>query len=93
MRQRLRPVSSIALATLLLAGCVQTTPRWDAAFGVALRAALAAQQADPAAARRPDSGAGLEGDAARAIHQRYLHEAAAPPAAPAPLQITGSAAK
>lgn len=77
----------------LASGCAPTTPHWDSAFGTSVRAALAAQVADPAAVRNKDAAAGMDGDAARAVHQRYLGENASPPATGAPMTTSSSGAK
>ena len=54
----------------LLQGC-STTPRFNEHFGDSVRANLAAQVIDPAAARNADPVAGIDGAAARASHERY----------------------
>ena len=63
--------TGIVLAALLLQGCVQTTPKWDRHFGESVRANLAAQVIDPAAAANNNPAAGLDGTAARAGQERY----------------------
>lgn len=74
------------LPMLLLAGlqgCVSPTPHWDARFGAANRANLAAQAIDPAAANA-NPASGIDGRAARAAYERYQRsfvEAGQPPAA------------
>lgn len=80
-------------AAALAAGCVQTTPRWDSAFGTSVRASLAAQVADPAAVRNQDAVAGMDGAAARAVHQRYVGESANPPRTAAPMTTSEAGAK
>jgi hypothetical protein len=77
----------------LASGCAPTTPRWDSAFGASVRASLAAQVADPAAVRNKDPAAGMDGDAARAVHQRYVGDNASPPAPGAPMTSSTSGAK
>jgi type IV pilus biogenesis protein CpaD/CtpE len=52
-----------------LQGC-STTPRFNEHFGAAVRANLAAQAIDPAAAST-NPAAGIDGAAARASHERY----------------------
>lgn len=61
----------IVLAALLLQGCVQTTPKWDRQFGQSVRANLAAQVIDPAAAANTNPAAGVDGQVARAAQERY----------------------
>jgi uncharacterized lipoprotein YajG len=58
------------IAVLLLPGCA-STPHADASFGDAVRAAVAAQVADPAAAANTSPVSGLDGRAARAAQERY----------------------
>jgi len=53
-----------------LQGC-STTPRFNEHFGAAVRANLAAQAIDPAAAASTNPAAGIDGAAARASHERY----------------------
>jgi type IV pilus biogenesis protein CpaD/CtpE len=60
----------LALAATL-AGCASTTPQWDSRFGDSVRASLAAQVADPAAARNPNPVAGIDARAASAAQTRY----------------------
>lgn len=75
MNTRLNTLTTLAAALLVLAcsGCVQTSPHWDKNFGTSLRASLASQVADPAAAANPNPNpvAGLDGRAAAAASQRY----------------------
>ena len=71
------PLTSIALA-LLLAGCVHTTPNWDRQFGSSVRAATAAQVADPSAQANPDPVTGIDGRAAKASQQHYEKSFATP---------------
>jgi len=61
---------ALALA-LALAGCASPAPRFDDHFGEAVRANLAAQVANPAAAANPDPVRGVDGRAARAAQERY----------------------
>ena len=63
----------LALAAML-AGCAHSSYRNDTgngAPGEAVRATLAAQVANPAAARNPNPAAGIDGNSARAVIQRY----------------------
>jgi type IV pilus biogenesis protein CpaD/CtpE len=71
---------AIAIAALLLQGCVQTTPKWDRQFGDTVRANLAAQVLDPAAAANPNPATGIDGRAAAAAQERYEKSFANPKA-------------
>jgi type IV pilus biogenesis protein CpaD/CtpE len=55
---------------MLLYGC-DTTPRFNEQFGTSVRANVAAQVLDPAAAANTDPAAGIEGAAAAIAHERY----------------------
>ena len=78
-------------ACVLLAGCVHTTPDWDAHFGDNARIALAQQVAQPLAARNADPVAGMDGRAARGAYERYQKSFSEPAQQPAPLVASGSA--
>lgn len=58
------------LLALALTGC-SSTPRADESFGTAVRAAVAAQVADPSAVRNPNPVSGTDGRTARAAQERY----------------------
>ena len=60
----------VALSGMLLCGC-DTTPRFNAHFGTAVRANTAAQVLDPAAAANTNPAAGMEGTSAVISHERY----------------------
>lgn len=61
-----------ALAALVVvAGCAQTSPHWDARFGDAARQARAAQTADPAAPTRNAGITGVDGKAAAGALKAY----------------------
>jgi type IV pilus biogenesis protein CpaD/CtpE len=66
----IRLVPTILLLAALLPGC-STTPRFNEHFGAAVRANLAAQAIDPAAAASTNPAAGIDGAVARASHERY----------------------
>jgi type IV pilus biogenesis protein CpaD/CtpE len=66
-----RCVACTALAGMLLCGC-STTPRFNKNFGTSVRANVAAQVLDPAAAANTNTAAGMEGGAAAIAHGRYL---------------------
>ncbi|WP_426101768.1 hypothetical protein [Massilia sp. TSP1-1-2] len=72
MNTRLTTLAA-ALALACLSGCAQTSPNFDKNFGTSLRASLAAQVIDPAAARSPNPNpvTGLDGRAAAAANQHY----------------------
>lgn len=78
-----------------LAGCgeaiLRTTPKWDARFGDATRAAFARQVIDPEAGRKARQETGLDGAAAAAAQVRYQKSFADPP--PAPVFTIGIGAK
>jgi type IV pilus biogenesis protein CpaD/CtpE len=79
--------TGILLAALLLQGCVNTTPKWDRQFGQAVRANVAAQVLDPAAAANNNPVTGIDGRAARATQDRYERSFAEPSANAAPALI------
>jgi outer membrane murein-binding lipoprotein Lpp len=63
-------MACVALAGMLLYGC-STTPRFNNQFGASVRANVAAQVLDPAAAANTNPAAGMEGAAAAIAHERY----------------------
>ena len=67
------------LALAALQGCA-TSPRFDAQFGSAVRANLAAQTLHPDAARNRNPVRGIDGAAARAAQERYERSFAQPDA-------------
>ena len=87
IRTCLRCAALLAPAALL-AACASSSPQWDARFGASVRDAIAAQVANPAAARNQDPVAGLDGKAARAALERYEQSFSTPPAAPPPMSIS-----
>ncbi|RJG25028.1 hypothetical protein [Massilia cavernae] len=72
-----------------VAGCAETTPRWDLGFGTTVRSAFAAQVINPAAARNVNPAAGVDGHAARAAHERYERANTQPQSEPASLMNNG----
>lgn len=78
-----------ALLAASLQGCMHTTPQWDRQFGMATRANLAVQVLDPAASANRHPATGIDGRAARGVHERYQKSYAQPDSAPAPLIIRG----
>jgi hypothetical protein len=70
----------LVLATLL-AGCAHPSFRSDSGdgpAGAAVRATMAAQVSDPSAGGKPNPALGLDGNSARAAHERYEHAQAIP---------------
>lgn len=65
------------------AGCVATTPGWDARFGMATSSNLAAQTLDPGAGANRNPALGLDGRAARAAIDNYQRSFARPEGQPA----------
>jgi hypothetical protein len=80
-------------ASVLLAGCVHTTPDWDAHFGDATRIALVRQVADPQAPRGGTSPAGMDGQAAAGAYGRYQKSFSEPAPQPVPLVISTGGAR
>jgi len=78
MRTRFTSWLVLALTGGALHGCVSSTPHWDARFGAANRANLAAQVIDPAAAANANPTLGVDGRAARAAYERYQQSYARP---------------
>jgi hypothetical protein len=68
----------LAAATLPLAACVQTTPRWDSQFGQSVRATVASQTLRPHAGVNADPVMGVDGKAALGAQHRYEHAFAQP---------------
>ncbi|MBD8533246.1 MULTISPECIES: hypothetical protein [unclassified Massilia] len=68
------------VALLLLQGC-SSAPHFEKSFGTAVRANLAAQTVDPAAAANTNPANGIDGAAARAAHERYQRSFIQPDAA------------
>jgi type IV pilus biogenesis protein CpaD/CtpE len=62
----------LVLLAAALQGC-SSAPRFNDSFGLALRANLAAQVIDPAASANANPAIGVDGAAARAAHERYVH--------------------
>ena len=70
MAIRCKRIACAAMSCMLLYGC-STTPRFNAQFGTSVRANVAAQVLDPAAATNTNPAAGMEGAAAIISHERY----------------------
>ena len=75
----MKPVFIVVLLACLNAGCVSRTPRWDARFGDATRAAFAQQILHPEAARDGRPVSGIDGQAAVTAQQRYQKSFSEPP--------------
>jgi len=67
---RNRLAAAAVLAGLLLQGC-SATPRFEDHFGASVRANLAAQVIDPAAAANANPVSGVDGAAALGARERY----------------------
>lgn len=63
--------AALAVLTAALAGCMPVAPYWQANFGNSVRATVASQIADPAAARNTSPVTGLDGRAAEGAQTRY----------------------
>ena len=81
-----------ALAALLLQGC-SSAPHFDDHFGGSMRANLAAQVIDPAAAANANPAFGADGKTALAARERYQRSFKEPDPKPLQLLIGGSGAK
>lgn len=81
-------MSAGLLAMAVLAGCAPTTPRLDAKFGDAVNMAKAQQTINKDASKNTDPAAGIDGQAADAIIDRY-HKAYETPT-PAPTGAIGT---
>jgi hypothetical protein len=68
------------LASAALSGCAPNTPRLDANFGDAVNTAKAQQTINPDASQNTDPVAGLDGQAANAVIDRYQKSYEQPPA-------------
>ena len=88
MKSELITMSAGLLAVAVLAACAPTTPRLDANFGDAVNQAKAQQTLNPDASRNTDPVAGIDGQAANSIIDRY-HKAYEAPT-PAPTGAIGS---
>jgi len=68
---------AIAISSLLVA-CAQTTPKYDAKFGDAVRATFQQQVANPKAAENTNAVNGLDGKAANNVMLNYHKSFTAP---------------
>lgn len=86
---RLRTAIGAAMFTWL-AGCVQTTPQFEAHFGDAVRSAMARQTIAPDAGANPDPVAGIDGASARSAQDNYRKSfSAAPPTGAFTMGVSG----
>jgi hypothetical protein len=85
-------LAAAALAGMLLQGC-SATPRFERDFGASMRANLAAQVIDPAAAANANPVSGMDGTAALAARERYQRSFKEPDPAPVQLIISGGGGK
>ena len=81
--------AALAVLSAVLAGCAPVAPRWESSFGTSVRASVAAQVADPAAARNTNPVNGLDGRAADGVQSGYERSFALP-VAHASAMISGS---
>ena len=81
------------LAACAAAGCAGSTPRWDARFGDATRAAFAQQILHPDGARDQRPVTGTDGQSAAAAHGRYQKSFTEAPPAQSPFTIGVSGGK
>ena len=79
------------LAVAVLAGCAPTTPNLDAKFGDAVNKAKAQQTINPNASSNTNPVAGIDGQAANDIIDRYhkAYEAPSPASSGAIGTVTG----
>ena len=88
-----RSLPLLALAATL-AGCAETTPRWDSSFGNSVRSTFAAQVINPAAARNTNPAGGMDGQAAMTAHIKYESGEGAKETSAAPtMMMIGNTAK
>lgn len=87
---RLR-IQSATLLALALSACAPTTARLDQQFGESVRATMASQVSDAAAAHNGNPVSGVDGRAARAAQERYERSfAQAQAGADAPPALVGA---
>ncbi len=63
-----------------LAGCMTSTPHWDAAFGDSVRQLREMQTLNPQGSANTDPVAGIDGAAAASAQKSYAKSFTAPPA-------------
>lgn len=84
-----KTAAALLAAAGLLAGCAATAPEAERNFGSAVRAAVAAQTADPSASSNQTPVMGMDAAAAKASHTNYERSYARPPE-PQHAMTTGS---
>ena len=62
-----------------LAGCLSSTPHWDATFGDSVRQIKELQTLNPQGSANTDPVAGIDGPAAAAAQKSYAKSFTAPP--------------
>lgn len=63
----------------VLAGCLTSTPHWDATFGDSVNQIKEMQTLNPQASANTDPVAGVDGNAAAAAQKSYTKSFTAPP--------------
>lgn len=72
MKTQSKQIGAVLLGvSAMLAGCVATSPEAERNFGTSVRAAVAAQVADPTASANLTPVTGMDGRAAKATHRHY----------------------
>ncbi|MGO4306753.1 hypothetical protein [Cupriavidus sp. RAF12] len=69
--RRLATLATLLTTVAALAGCISTTPVYDAHFGEAVRTVRAMQTLNPDASSNTNTVAGIDGRAATAAMDRY----------------------
>lgn len=69
--RRLATLAALLATVATLAGCMSTTPVYDAHFGEAVRTVRAMQTLNPDASSNTNAVAGIDGRAATAAMDRY----------------------
>lgn len=85
MNAFIRP--AVPLLALALAGCVATSPNWEARFGEAARVTTAQQIISPEASQNSDPVAGVDGKAASEAMHGYAKSFSEPEPQPSLLTI------
>ena len=65
--------------SVALAGCLSSTPHWDATFGDSVNQLKEMQTLNPQASQNTDPVAGIDGAAATAAQKSYTKSFTAPP--------------
>lgn len=72
-------VALCACLSATLAGCLTSTPHWDATFGDSVNQIKEMQTLNPQASSNTDPVAGIDGKAAAAAQKSYAKSFTAPP--------------